>query len=333
VSLTASKKAGTNPWAESGMQDPRTLEDYVSKTAELDTNRFQVRFEGGSFILSDENGDHASNDVSLMDLSFFDQNTFLEQTDPKRPQDFFSLHRPKEDSFSKREDAVDYMESLIMTDQNGLVTRDAIRWFVDSEDNVDGLTLEDIEGSANAKERAVEAYAEASVPEDWKPTTKSSSKTKTSNTPSRVYQGATDEFNNIMSTDDNFVVQEESSSIIDPVTGNQSIIPSPKATYNFRNKAASNRPKIEFYEGMSGKMRQVTYKDQPPSWSITFDVDGGGSETIDFDRTTMSDVTGAAGQTTTYIDLFGDQWDDVYGEGTFLTFLSDLQTKAKAKVS
>lgn len=173
VQNTSLKKAGKNPneWATNGLMDGRTLDEYIAKTAELDTNRFNVRFDNGSFVLADQNGDHVSNDPSLMDLSWFDDNNYLVQTPPVRPEDFYNVNRLSNESrFKNRAEVVDWAESTIMTDPGGLKSRDAVRWFVSSEENQNAekpLTEKQVLESPNAIERAAKAYAEASVPKSW----------------------------------------------------------------------------------------------------------------------------------------------------------------------
>jgi len=181
VQNTRLKRSGVNPdeWSSQGLMDGRSLDDYLAKTAELDTNRFRVRLENGSFVISDPNGDHDINDPSLVDLSFFDESNYLTATDPVRPEDFYNVNRPKDDTkvFENRQQAVDWAASTIMSDQTGLKKRDAVRWFVSSEENQSSekpLTVDEIMSSPNAIERAVDSYADASVNEGWKPFKKKS---------------------------------------------------------------------------------------------------------------------------------------------------------------
>jgi len=172
VQNTRLKQSGTNPqqWASQGLMDGRTMEEYVAKTTELDTNRFSVKFDGGSFVLSDATGDYDINDPSLVDLSWFDESNYLVQTQPVRPQDFYNVNRPKDDTkiFEDRNQVVDWVAATIMSDTTGLQKRDAVRWFVDSDANTEGLTEQQILDAPNAIERAVDAYAEAAVQADWK---------------------------------------------------------------------------------------------------------------------------------------------------------------------
>lgn len=171
VQNTRLKKAGKNPdeWASEGLMDGRTLEQYIAKTAELDTNRFNVKFDNGSFVLADQDGDHASNDPSLMDLSFFDN--YLVQTPPVRPEDFYNVNRLNNESrFKNRAEVVDWAKSTIMTDPSDLKIRDAVRWFVNSDENQNAdkpLTEKEVMDTTERRIEAAAAYAEASVPKNW----------------------------------------------------------------------------------------------------------------------------------------------------------------------
>ena len=186
VQNTRDKKAGVNrsEWASEGLMDSHSLEQYIAKTAELDTNRFKVRFEDGSFVMTDAQGDHDINDPSLVDLSFFDEEKYLTQTPPTRPEDFYNVNRPKNDTkvFENRDQAVEWAASTVMTDPTGLKKRDAIRWFVNSEENQSAekpLTEAEIMDSPNATERAVDSYADSAISEGWKPYKKKESDSKT----------------------------------------------------------------------------------------------------------------------------------------------------------
>jgi len=175
VQNTSLKKAGKNPneWATNGLMDGRTLEQYIAKTAELDTNRFNVKFDNGSFVLADQDGDHASNDPSLMDLSWFDEDKYLVQTPPVRPEDFYNVNRLNNESrFKNRAEVVSWAESTIMTDPSDLKIRDAVRWFVNSDENQNAdrpLTEKEVMDTPERRIEAAAAYAEASVPKNWSP--------------------------------------------------------------------------------------------------------------------------------------------------------------------
>ena len=172
VQNTRDKKNRYNrpEWSSRGEMDGRTLDDYIAKTAELDTNRFKVKFEGGSFVLADQAGDHAINDPSLMDLSWFDEDNYLVQTPPTRPEDWYNINQPK-GGFETKDDAESFVESKIMLDDTGLSSRDAARWYVNSEENQSAekpLTEEQVMGSEGAMERAIAAYASDAVEKAWR---------------------------------------------------------------------------------------------------------------------------------------------------------------------
>jgi hypothetical protein len=183
VQNTKLKKSGITPeaWQERGQMDGRNLEDYISKTAELDTNRFSVNFENGSFVLSDVDGDHTWNDPTLTDLSWFDESNFLIDSPPISPQSFYNVNKPLNEGsvFEDRDAVVDYVQREVLKDNSGLRVRDAVRWYVNSEQNQNSdepLTFEQImdPNNQNGRERVVAAYAEAAVDEGWKPTEKES---------------------------------------------------------------------------------------------------------------------------------------------------------------
>lgn len=180
VNNTTMKRSGVSPdeWSSQGLQDGRSLEEYIAKTAELDTNRFSVGFQGGEFVLSDTDGDHAINDPSLVDLSFFDENNYLVPTEPLDPDAWYTVNRPRNDTktFADRDQAVEWSAATILQDRSGLASRDAVRWFVNSDENTDGLTEAQVMSSLNAVDRAVNAYAENAVSKDWRAYTKKEEK-------------------------------------------------------------------------------------------------------------------------------------------------------------
>lgn len=199
VQNTKLKRSGITPeaWQDRGQMDGRSLEDYIAKTAELDTNRFSVKFENGSFVLSDVDGNHTWNDPSLTDLSWFDENNFLVDSPPMSPQSFYNVNKPLNEGsvFENRDAVVDYVQREILKDNSGLRVRDAVRWYVNSEENQNSdepLTFEQImdPNNQNGRERVIAAYAESAVDADWKPKPKESkdSKGKSSETTSEGFE-------------------------------------------------------------------------------------------------------------------------------------------------
>ena len=159
-------RSGVNPseWENQGLRDKYSYEDYVAKTAELDSARFNVAVKNGQWVVNDQAGEHSINDESLFDLSFFKD--FQVETSPDSPSVWYTTHKPKNDgkAFKDEEDAKEWAAATIMSG-GGKGKRDAVRWYVNSDKNTDGLTADQINSdeTGNALDRAVDAYAEEAV--------------------------------------------------------------------------------------------------------------------------------------------------------------------------
>ena len=236
---------GASPEKWGGMVDKHSLQDYTNWKTQHDNPMYTVRVDGDKFILSDASGDHSVQDPYLVDASFFDPNQHLELPPAVRPQDWYAVHRPRNEAatFNDRQAAVDWMTGSLMTDTSGVSKRDAIRWYVDSEANTDNLTQEQVLSNANAQERAVTAYAEAALPSDWSPSDTSTSSRTTAPTTEQKRRTA---FNNSI---DATITSEETVVAFDQTTGNQSIDVVNVADYGFPSEYRPNIDTSSFPEG------------------------------------------------------------------------------------
>lgn len=157
-------KSGVNPskWESAGMQDKYSYEDYVAKTAELDSARFSVNVKDGQWVVSDEAGEHSINDDSLFDLSFFDDH--LVTTSEKPPSEWWSLNH-QDSRYKDEAEAVTWVTATVS--DNSRYTLDALRWAEKNGVFEDGITAEEAKNSPGRVEDAVKAYARDAVPEGW----------------------------------------------------------------------------------------------------------------------------------------------------------------------
>ena len=342
VQNTSLKKSGINPdeWEAKGLMDGRTLEQYIAKTAELDTNRFNVKFDNGSFVLADQDGDHASNDPSLMDLSFFEVDNYLVQTPADSPSVWYTTHKPRNDGkfFKDEKDAKEWTRATIMSG-GGKGKRDAVRWFVNSDKNTDGLTADQIDSdeTGNALDRAVDAYAEEAV-SGWEKFVEKSKDDKKESKGALSLKGASDDYNELINIEDNYGGYDSTEmKVTDPETGSQTVVPAFTSTYNFLGKAKKASPEISLdeFEG-SSKISSISYDTFTSSWKITLS-DGSESEfnrnPEDEGRFYVPGMRDERGGRVSKMKHFANQFDAVHGDGSFTALLSQLQTKAKKELT
>ena len=177
-------QSGVNPeeWDSKGMRDSRTYSDYVNWTSGVDSARGQVGVKNGKWVITDDKGDHATNDQSLFDLSYFDESKYLIATQPVEPRDFWSLGHDDR-MYETREGAVEWTAATVA--QNSRASRDAVRWAEANGKLPEGVTAQQIINDPQAAPRvreAINAYAEAAVPEDWSPSDTSTSSRTTAPT-------------------------------------------------------------------------------------------------------------------------------------------------------
>lgn len=332
-------KSGVNPaeWESQGLRDKYSYDDYVAKTAELDSARFQVSVKDGEWVITDEAGEHSINDESLFDLSFFEN--FQTETYPDDPSVWYTVHKPRNDdkAFKNKEAAQEWVAATIMSG-GGKGKRDAIKWFVNSDKNVDNLTVDQIKSdeTGNALDIAVNAYAEDAV-SDWKPFVEKTEKEKKSSKGKLRLEGASDGYNDLINMEDNYGgVDTTEMKVTDKATGRATIIPAFKSVYNFSGAAKSESPNVSLDEfSEAKKIASLSYDTFNSSWKITL---SDGSETEfnrnpeDEERFYVPDMRNERGTKIPKMKYLSDQFDSVHGEGSFIALLSELQKRAKEKV-
>lgn len=157
-------KSGINPkeWDDLGMQDSHSYEEYVAKTAELDSARFQVTVKDGKWVINDAAGEHSISDPSLFDLTFFEDH--LTQTPEKPPTQWWSLNH-QDSKYNTEDEAVAWVAASVA--DNSRFTVDAVRWAEKNGVFEEGMTADEALKSPGRVEEAIEAYARAAVPEGW----------------------------------------------------------------------------------------------------------------------------------------------------------------------
>lgn len=157
-------KSGVNPkeWDDLGMQDSHSYEEYVAKTAELDSARFQVTVKDGKWVINDAAGEHSISDPSLFDLTFFEDH--LTQTPEKPPTQWWSLNH-QDSKYNTEDEAVAWVAASVA--DNSRFTVDAVRWAEKNGVFEEGMTADEALKSPGRVEEAIEAYARAAVPEGW----------------------------------------------------------------------------------------------------------------------------------------------------------------------
>lgn len=238
-------QSGVNPeeWDSKGMRDSRTYGDYVNWTSGVDSARGQVGVKNGKWVITDDKGDHATNDESLFDLSYFDESKYLIATQPVEPRDFWSLGHDDR-MYETRDGAVEWTAATVA--QNSRASRDAVRWAEANGKLPEGVTAQQIIDDPQAAPRvrdAINAYAEAAVPEDWSPSDTSTSSGTTA--PTTEQKRSTAFKNSIDAT----VTSEETVVAVDQAAGSQSIDVVNVADYSFPSEYRPNIDTSSFPEG------------------------------------------------------------------------------------
>lgn len=333
-------RSGVNPqeWESQGLKDKHSYDEYVAKTSELDSARFNVTVKNGQWVVNDEAGEHSINDESLFDLSFFKD--FQVETSPDSPSVWYTTHKPKNDgkAFKDKEDAKEWTAATIMSG-GGKGKRDAVRWFVSSDKNTDGLTADQINSdeTGNALDRAVDAYAEEAV-SGWEKFVEKSKDDKKESKGALSLKGASDDYNELINIEDNYGGYDSTEmKVTDPETGSQTVVPAFTSTYNFLGKAKKASPEISLdeFEG-SSKISSISYDTFTSSWKITLS-DGSQSEfnrnPEDEERFYVPGMRDERGGRVSKMKHFANQFDAVHGDGSFTALLSQLQTKAKKELT
>ena len=334
-SRTKIASSGVNPteWESQGQRDRNSYEDYVAKTQELDSARFQVGVKEGRWVLSDEKGEHSVQDESLFDLRFFKD--FLEDTPAISPDVWYTTHKPRNDSkaFKNKEEASEWVRGTILSSQ-GRARRDAIQWYVGSDQNVDGLTVSEIKAdeTGNAIDRAVSAYADQSVA-NWEAYVPEPS--KKNQTPKKKYEGVSDQFNMLINLEDNFGGTSGYTQEISEDGTEQSYAQDFTSVYNFTGKAKAASPSISAYPGLTAsKIKSIEYNYGGSYWTIN--LQDGSSEMFNFNPESESyyveDSFSDSGEKISKMSFYKSQFDKFHGEGSFVTMLKDLQGRATEQV-
>lgn len=332
-------RSGVNPseWENQGLRDKYSYDEYVAKTSELDSARFNVTVKNGQWVINDQAGEHSINDESLFDLSFFKD--FQVETSPDDPSVWYTVHKPRNDgkAFKDKEEAKEWTAATIMSGKSK-GKRDAVRWFVNSDKNTDGLTVDQINSdeTGNALDIAVDAYAEEAV-SGWE---KYVEKTKEEKKPSKgklTLKGASDQYNELINIDENYGGYDSTAmKVTNPETGSQTVVPAATSTYNFLGKAKSAAPDmtLDEFEDPSA-LESISYDTFTASWTIKLS-DGTVSEfnknPEDEERFYASGMRDERGAQVSKMKYFSDQFDAVHGSGSFIALLSQLQSRANENV-
>lgn len=298
-------KSGANPkeWEDLGLQDSRSYADYQNKVAELDTARFQVGIKNGEWVITDEAGEHSINDTSLMDLSYFADENYLEQTPFPKPESWWITNH-QDSKYKNEEEALAWVRAQMEGSKRGRL--DAVRWAEEKGLLPEGMTADEAIDKPGRVEEAITDYARAAVPEGWEPETTSTSSSSTSTRPSSA-----------RTVDTSVISTSSSGTRTMPNEADDALIDAPdSASYPMDDPLtinAANWTGVQFPAGQN-KLFKMS--------GMSFSVDDGLQVlTLQGDNITIEQ--GSADHTG-----LRRQFDAEYGSGSFDDLVEELRTQA-----
>ena len=149
-------------WDQQGMKDSHDKAYYEGVLNNLDSDRFDVRIEDGHFVLDDGTGAKRVEDPGLMDFSIVKED--LTMTDPVQPDDWW-VRSHDDRQYKDRDEAKNWTRATVGQTQRGNL--DVARWYVGEGMAPEGMTAEEVANTEGRLNEALDAYAEAAVPEGW----------------------------------------------------------------------------------------------------------------------------------------------------------------------
>ena len=149
-------------WERQGQRDSHDQAYYEGVLNDLDSDRFKVSIQDGHFVLDDGSGPKPIEDPSLMDFSIV--KPALVMTDPVDPKDWW-VRSHDDRMYEDREEAKQWTRATVGQSQRGNL--DVARWYVGNGMAPEGMTAEEVVSKEGRLNEALNAYAEAAVPEGW----------------------------------------------------------------------------------------------------------------------------------------------------------------------
>lgn len=149
-------------WERMGMKDGHDKGYYEGVLNDLDSDKFDVRIEDGHFVLDDGSGAKRVEDPGLMDFSIVKED--LTMADPVQPDDWW-VRSHDDRMYKDREEAKKWTRATVGQTQRGNL--DVARWYVGQGMAPEGMTAEEVANTEGRLNDALNAYAEAAVPEGW----------------------------------------------------------------------------------------------------------------------------------------------------------------------
>lgn len=149
-------------WERQGQRDSHDQAYYEGVLNDLDSDRFKVSIQDGHFVLDDGSGPKPIEDPSLMDFSIV--KPALVMTDPVDPKDWW-VRSHDDRMYEDREEAKQWTRATVGQSQRGNL--DVARWYVGNGMAPEGMTAEEVVSKEGRLNDALNAYAEAAVPEGW----------------------------------------------------------------------------------------------------------------------------------------------------------------------
>ena len=149
-------------WERMGMKDGHDKGYYEGVLNDLDSDKFDVRIEDGHFVLDDGSGAKRVEDPGLMDFSIVKED--LTMADPVQPDDWW-VRSHDDRMYEDRSEAKKWTRATVGQTQRGNL--DVARWYVGEGLAPEGMTAEEVANTEGRLNEALDAYAEAAVPEGW----------------------------------------------------------------------------------------------------------------------------------------------------------------------